>query len=303
MPPTMPDRHPPASDSATRVAPSEQQPTPIHPQDLPALFAVRPANAHKGTCGTVAIVGGGPGMVGATLLAGRAALKTGAGKVLIGFAQADCPIPCDPLQPELMLRDAAALFATALPVDAWVAGCGLGTDAHALRTLEVLFKQRGNTPLVLDADGLNLLASGKLPPWGNGPVILTPHPAEAARLLQCTTREIQANRQQAGRALAQRHRAWVVLKGAGTLVCRPDGQCWINRTGNPGLATAGTGDVLAGMMGSLIAQGIALEQAVPGAVWLHGAAADALVAAGIGPVGLTAGELADAVRQLRNHHV
>jgi len=277
-------------------------PAPILRQNLPALFAPRPADAHKGTCGTVAVVGGGAGMAGAVLLAARAALKTGAGKVLAGFAQASCPLACDPLQPELMLRDAASLFQAGLPVDAWVAGCGLGTDAQARATLDALFAQRGDAPLVLDADGLNLLAGGALPAWGTGPVILTPHPAEAARLLGTDTRAVQADRPAAARALASRHGAWVVLKGAGTLVCRPDGLCLRNITGNAGLATAGTGDVLAGMLGSLVAQGIALDQAVPGAVWLHGAAADALVAARIGPIGLTAGELADAARQLRNGH-
>ena len=283
---------------AARPAP----PAPIRRQDLPALFAARPADAHKGTFGTVAVVGGGAGMAGAVLLAGRAALKAGAGKVLVGFAQAACPLACDPLQPELMLRDAASLYQAALPVDAWVAGCGLGTGADAVAALNALFARRGQAPLVLDADGLNLLAGGVLAPWGPGPVVLTPHPAEAARLLGATTGNVQADRPGAARALADRYAAWVVLKGAGTIVCRPDGRCRQNTTGNPGLATAGTGDVLAGILGSLLAQGIDPDQAVPGAVWLHGAAADALVAAGVGPIGLTAGELADAVRQLRNGH-
>jgi len=277
-------------------------PAPIRRQDLPALFAPRAADAHKGTFGTVAVVGGGAGMAGAVLLAGRAALKAGAGKVLVGFAQPASPMACDPLQPELMLRDAAGLLQAGLPVDAWVAGCGLGTGADAAAALDALFAGRGATPLVLDADGLNLLAGGGRAPWGPGPVVLTPHPAEAARLLGAATADIQVDRPAAARALATRHAAWVVLKGAGTVVCRPDGQCRLNTTGNPGLATAGTGDVLAGILGSLIAQGIALDQAVPGAVWLHGAAADALAAAGVGPIGLTAGELADAVRQLRNGH-
>lgn len=287
--------------TASPVLPRNDQAATISPAQLPALFATRPADAHKGTFGTVAIIGGGPGMTGAALLAGRAALKIGAGKVFIGFAQKDCPIPCDLLQPELMLRDAEGLLRRTTP-DVWIAGCGLGTNELASGILDTLFELRGDTPVVLDADGLNLLARGGLPSWGPGPVILTPHPAEAARLLHCPTRDIQANRLQAVRTLAQRYQAWVVLKGAGTLVSRPDGRCWINATGNPGLATAGTGDVLAGMMGSLIAQAIELDQAVPGAVWLHGAAADALVSDGIGPIGLTAGELADAARRLRNHH-
>lgn len=268
---------------------------------LPALFAPRGQDTHKGSFGTVGVVGGGPGMTGAALLAARAALKTGAGKVLVGFAQDAAPLACDPLQPELMLRDARSLLEQDWGVTAWVAGCGIGTDALAANALSELFVLRRGSPLVLDADGLNLLARGDIQPnWGEGAVVLTPHPAEAGRLLGMDTAEVQADRPAAARKLAQRYRAWIVLKGAGTVVCSPDGDLRVNTSGNPGLATAGTGDVLAGMLGSLIAQKLPLEQAVAGAVWLHGAAADALVAQGVGPNGLTAGELADAARALRN---
>lgn len=302
MPPDMSDLRSDAPLMSSLPSAPEGGPLTIAREQLTALFAPRPTHAHKGTFGTVGIIGGGPGMVGAPLLAGRAALKTGAGKVVIGFAQTDCPIACDIVQPEVMVRTAASLLQSSVHIDTWVVGCGLGVDRQALNTLQRLFSTRGSTPLVLDADGLNLLATTRLSDWGPGPVILTPHPAEAARLLGCTTREIQANRQHAVQALARRYEAWVVLKGAETLVCGPAGHCWLNKTGNAGLATAGTGDVLAGLIGSLVAQSFALEVAVLGAVWLHGAAADALVAAGVGPIGLTAGELADAVRQLRNHH-
>lgn len=273
----------------------------IRRDDLPALFAPRGQDTHKGSFGTVGVVGGGRGMEGAALLAARAALKIGAGKVLVGFAQDVAPLPCDPLQPELMLRDARSLLDTDWGVTAWVAGCGIGDGTTAANALSELFVLRHDAPLVLDADGLNLLAAGGvLPNWGDGPVVLTPHPAEAARLLATTTPDIQADRPGAAQALARRYGAWVVLKGAGTVVCAPDGAWRRNTSGNPGLATAGTGDVLAGMLGSLIAQRLPLDQAVAGAVWLHGAAADALVAQGIGPIGLTAGELADAARRLRN---
>jgi len=268
---------------------------------LPALFARRGPDTHKGSFGTVGVVGGGPGMTGAALLAARAALKIGAGKVLVGFAQEAAPLACDPLQPELMLRDARSLLEEDWGVTAWVAGCGIGTGALAANTLSELFVLRREAPLVLDADGLNLLAGGDIQPnWGAGPVVLTPHPAEAGRLLGIATAEVQADRPGAAWQLARRYRAWVVLKGAGTVVCAPDGLLRVNTSGNPGLATAGTGDVLAGMLGSLIAQKLPLDQAVAGAVWLHGAAADALVAQGVGPIGLTAGELADAARGLRN---
>lgn len=273
----------------------------IRRDDLPALFAARAADSHKGSFGTVGVVGGGRGMEGAVLLAARAALKTGAGKVLAGFAQDTAPLPCDPLQPELMLRDARALLETDWGVTAWVAGCGIGTGAAAANILTELFVLRRGAALVLDADGLNLLAHRAIQPnWDDGPVVLTPHPAEAGRLLGVETARIQADRPGAAQALARRFGAWVVLKGAGTLVCDPGGRWRRNASGNPGLATAGTGDVLAGMLGALLAQRLPLEQAVAGAVWLHGAAADALVARGIGPIGLTAGELADAARALRN---
>lgn len=268
---------------------------------LPALFAPRGRDTHKGSFGTVGVVGGGPGMTGAALLAARAALKTGAGKVLVGFAQDAAPLACDPLQPELMLRNARSLLEEDWGVTAWVAGCGIGTGALAANALSELFVLRRAAPLVLDADGLNLLARGDIQPnWGEGTVVLTPHPAEAGRLLGVDTAEVQADRPAAARKLALRYRAWIVLKGAGTVVSSPDGDLRVNTSGNPGLATAGTGDVLAGMLGSLIAQKLPLDQAVAGAVWLHGAAADALVAQGVGPIGLTAGELADAARALRN---
>lgn len=273
----------------------------IRRDGLPALFAPRGQNTHKGSFGTVGVVGGGRGMEGAALLAARAALKTGAGKVLVGFAQAVTPLVCDPRQPELILRDARALLEADWGVTAWVAGCGIGADAAAANALSELFARRHGAPLVLDADGLNLLANGGIQPnWDDGPIILTPHPAEAGRLLGIDTTQIQADRPGAAQALARRHGAWVVLKGSGTVVCRPDGTWRRNTSGNPGLATAGTGDVLAGMLGSLIAQRLPLDQAVAGAVWLHGAAADALAAQGIGPIGLTAGELADTARRLRN---
>ncbi|CAB3852227.1 NAD(P)H-hydrate dehydratase [Achromobacter piechaudii] len=274
---------------------------PIDRASLPALFAPREPDTHKGSFGTVGVVGGGPGMTGAALLAARAALKTGAGKVLVGFAQESSPMACDPQQPELMLRDARSLLDTDWGVSAWVAGCGIGTGALAANALSELFVLRKQTPLVLDADGLNLLSTGDIQAnWGPGPVVLTPHPAEAARLLGVSAAQVQADRPDAAWRLAQRFQCWVVLKGAGTVVCHPASGLRINTSGNPGLATAGTGDVLAGMLGSLLAQKLPLEQVVPGAVWLHGAAADALVARGIGPIGLTASELADAARALRN---
>jgi len=275
--------------------------SPITAQQFPLVFATRDPQGHKGSFGSVGILGGSAGMTGAVILAGRAALKSGVGKTFLAITQASVPVAYDNLNPELMLHEASALIEQAQTMDAWVAGCGLGSHPAALALLRQLLSARAARPLVLDADALNALARADLAPsWGPGVVVLTPHPTEAARLLQTDTHTIQLDRPTAALTLARRYDAWIVLKGAGTIVCAPEGQWQINPTGNVGLATGGTGDVLSGLLGSLLAQGIPAEQAVPGAVWLHGAAADALVAQGRGPIGLTAGELPDAIRDLRN---
>lgn len=270
-------------------------------EQVSALFNPRDPQSHKGSFGCAAILGGAPGMTGAAILAARAALKTGAGKVMVGIAQTPLPVPYDASNPELMLHEADDLLEIAHTMDAWVAGCGLGLSEQALSWLRRLFIRRQNVPLVLDADGLNAIASGEVSPtWGRGEIVLTPHPAEAARLLDLDTKQVQADRTGAAIALASRFKAWIVLKGAGTVICAPDLSWQLNTTGNVGLATAGSGDVLSGMMVSLLAQGFPMQTAVPAAVWLHGAAADYLVKQGIGPIGLTAGELAEAARKIRN---
>ena len=266
-----------------------------------AIFASRDPKGHKGTFGSAAILGGSSGMAGAAILAGRAALKTGAGKVLLGMTQQSNPIAYDSQYPELMIHEANSLLLRANEFDAWGAGCGLGQSAFAIQCLRQLLLKRQGTPLVLDADGLNAISSGDASPtWGRGEVILTPHPTEAGRLLGVSTDAVQASRETSALAIAKKYRAWVVLKGAETIVCAPDLSWQINPTGNVGLATAGSGDVLTGILVSLLAQGFKPEVAVTAGVWLHGAAADRLVDQGLGPIGLTAGELADAVRAIRN---
>ena len=275
--------------------------SPITESQFPLVFAIRNAEAHKGSFGSVGILGGSSGMTGAVILAGRAALKSGVGKTYLALTQTPLPVAYDSINPELMLHDAVTLIEQAATLDAWVAGCGLGHAPVALSLLQRLLALRSARPLVLDADALNALARGDISEaWGPGLVVLTPHPTEAARLLKTDTLNIQADRPKAAQALANQYHAWVVLKGAGTIVCAPDGHWQVNTTGNVGLATGGTGDVLSGLLGSLLAQGIPADQAIPAAVWLHGAAADTLVAQGFGPIGLTAGELPDAIRNLRN---
>jgi hydroxyethylthiazole kinase-like uncharacterized protein yjeF len=275
---------------------------PVDIQQVSALFNRRDPHGNKGSFGCAAILGGARGMTGSVILAGRAALKTGAGKVMVGIAQTPMPVAYDSNTPELMLHEAEDLLETAHNMEAWAAGCGLGQSEYALNLLRQLFIKRKEIPFVLDADGLNAIASGEISStWGKGEIVLTPHPTEAARLLQTETKKIQEDRSAAAMALAKKYKAWVVLKGAGTIICAPDLSWQMNVTGNVGLATAGSGDVLSGMLVSLLAQGLPMSQAVPAGVWLHGAAADRLVKQGVGPIGLTAGELADAARSIRNY--
>ncbi|MBS1231031.1 MAG: NAD(P)H-hydrate dehydratase, partial [Proteobacteria bacterium] len=157
------------------------------------------------------------------------------------------------------------------------------------------------------ADALNLLAGeGELQvalAARDAPTLLTPHPAEAARLLDCQVAAVEADRLAAASELASHYRAWVALKGCGTIVAAPDGSRFINTTGNPGLATAGSGDVLSGIVTALLAQGWPPQAALLAGVHLHGAAADALVAQGCGPLGLTAGELIDSARACLNQWI
>ena len=256
----------------------------------------RPRNSHKGSYGSLAVIGGAAGMTGAALLAGRAGLKLGAGRVFVGLLQ---PLAVDPLQPELMLRtpDDALVQATAV-----VIGPGLGASDAAVEILRRT--TTADFPLLLDADALNLLAAHPVlaarVARRAAPTVITPHPAEAARLLATTTEAVQADRVGAALQLAQRFKAHVALKGCGTVIAHPD-RCWrINTSGNPGLASAGTGDVLSGMAGALLAQGWPAAAALCSAVHLHGAAADALATAGAGPIGIAAGELIPVARTLLN---
>ena len=267
----------------------------------PALFAAslapRRQNSHKGQFGDLAVVGGARGMAGAAVLAARGALYAGAGRV---FAVTIDPVQAfDPAQPELMFRLAHDFD---LAGKVLVLGPGMGGAMEAMRALGHGIDSAA--PIVLDADGLNLVAASTelqaRMSHRQAETIVTPHPLEAARLLGRTAAEVQADRLGSARSLARRLGAVVVLKGSGSVIARPDGEVAINPTGNPGLATGGSGDVLAGVCGALLAQGWPAWEAAIGAVWMHGAAADRLVEGGVGPVGMTAGELPAAVRAVLN---
>ena len=266
---------------------------------LPEALRRRRKNVHKGIFGTVAIIGGAPGMIGAPLLAGRAALRVGAGRVRVGFAARSHPsVDFDAL--ELMVGTARAALGSG--ADVVVMGPGLGT---ATRIVDLLGQALAlPTPLVLDADALNLIAKDRrlrdaLRERAN-PTLLTPHPAEAGRLLGVDTKKIQADRLGACLEMARTLNAHVVLKGAGSVLAAPDGRWDINASGNPGLSAAGSGDVLAGFAGAMLAQHLEPHAALRYAVCLHGAAADLLVDQGHGPLGILASELANAARGLLN---
>lgn len=268
-------------------------------QRFPRLVRPRAADSHKGSYGTVAVIGGSEGMSGAGVLAAAAALKGGAGKVWLGFAQERLPLPYLPAHPEIMLATAAALLQRQ-DVGVYAVGCGLGQDGagHGLLRAAVNKAAERSIPLLLDADALNLLAVAPQTLPVN--TVLTPHPLEAARLLGCSTAEVQQNRRRAAMVLAERYGCHIVLKGHASLIANPQGRIEENESGNPGLATAGSGDVLSGLIAALLAQGLSLYEAAAAGVWLHGAAAELLAAQGCGPIGLTAGELPDAVRAVRN---
>ena len=260
----------------------------------------RPHNFHKGMAGSVGVIGGASGMVGAAVLAGRAALKLGAGKVFLGLLT-DQPPHLDYSQPELMLRAPRELLEAGM-ISAFAAGPGLGTVKSAEQLLREVLD--AGVPLVLDADALNLVAASKTLqarlPKRSAPCVLTPHPAEAARLLGCATTQVQSDRLTAALELAQRYHAVAVLKGNGSIIASADGTWLINASGNAGMASAGMGDVLTGMIAALLAQGADARAAAAAAVWLHGAAADALAREGDGPLGISASEVIDAARVLLN---
>lgn len=272
-------------------------------QHYPSLCQPRPENSHKGTFGTVAIVGGSKGMVGASVLAATSAMYTGCGKVLVGLNHVHNPPAVFHNRPEIMVDYAVDMVTNYHHiVDTWVVGCGLSKNETAVQILKALWNS-SITQLVLDADALPILAehSELFPPQHKRTdLVITPHPGEAAKLLNVSIERIEQNRDWAARELASRYRAWVILKGHDTLISSARGFLLTNPSGNAGLATAGSGDVLAGIVGSLLAQGIEAEEAVPAAVWLHGVAAEVLVQMQIGPIGMLAGELAEAVRWVRN---
>lgn len=255
--------------------------SPPLPPDAELSFGGPPAAArrhaqHKGSFGDVLVLAGAPGMAGAGLLCARAALAAGAGRVHLGMLDPTSP-GIDIAMPELMLRSHEACRAMDWHALTLACGCGGG---EAIRTwLPRALDEAGR--LVLDADALNamaadpaLLAGVQARSSRGAPTVMTPHPLEAARLLGCSAAQVQADRLAAATALSERTGATVVLKGSGTIVTTPQHPPAINASGNAALATAGTGDVLAGWLAGLWAQGGAARDCALAAVASHGHAAD-----------------------------
>lgn len=269
---------------------------------FPDVFTPRQAESHKGTYGTLAVVGGASGMSGAVVLASTAAIYQGSGKVWVGFNQTALPFAVIPERPEIMLATAEDLLKRK-DISAWAVGCGMGLDETANQILNTVLTQNQDA-LLLDADALTLLARShpetREAAQKRGNLVLTPHPAEAARLLGTSTQAIQQDRMSAVQTISATFQAVTVLKGHHTLVAAPDGTVYTNSSGNAGLATAGSGDVLSGIIGSLLAQGIPPFQAACAGVWLHGAAADVIKHSTGVETGMLAGEIAPAARWLRN---
>ena len=247
----------------------------------------RPHASHKGSFGDVAVVGGAPGMTGAALLAASAALHAGAGRVFVGLLDGGS-LSVDPQQPELMFRAVQSLDFSTMAV---VCGCG-GGDVISAYLPAIL---SASARVVMDADALNALANNTplqvlltARCQRHADTVLTPHPLEAARLLGVTAAQVQQDRLAAAQALASRFACTVVLKGSGTIIAAPGQTPVINPTGDARLATAGTGDVLAGMVGAHLAGGLDAFDAACQAVYRHGMGADRWPA---GPT-LVAGALA-----------
>jgi NAD(P)H-hydrate epimerase len=282
--------------------------------DISRLLPTRPRTAHKGTFGHVGIIAGSAGKTGAAAMAAMAALRIGAGLVTVATPRS----LSDVLEAKLLEAmvfpvpetDARTLSKQALePLLVFAAdktalaiGPGIGQHPETQALVHNLLVE-AKRPMVLDADGINAVAGhADMLGRASGPLILTPHPGEMARLLGTTSAAIQRDRLGAASRLAHERNVCVVLKGAGTIVAAPDGRLAINSTGNPGMATAGTGDVLTGIIAGLLAQGLPVWEAACAGVFLHGLAGD-LAAAEQGEAGLIAGDVIRAIPRAMRHVV
>ncbi|MBR2406226.1 MAG: NAD(P)H-hydrate dehydratase [Clostridia bacterium] len=250
-------------------------------QEIRSYFPPREAESHKGCYGHVLSVCGSYGMAGAAVLAARAALRCGVGLLTAAMPESVYPIitaavpeaVCAPYA-EGGARAAAQLLPRLQKATAVLIGCGLSQSREAAELTAALLNE-ADCPVVLDADGINAAAKHiDITGARRAPLIVTPHPLEMARLLHRSVEEVQRDRTATATEAARRFQAVVVLKGHGTVVASPEGEVYVNRTGNPGMAVGGSGDVLAGMIAALAAQGLPPFAAARCGVLLHGLAGD-----------------------------
>lgn len=261
--------------------------------DVQKMLPRREPTAHKGTNGHLLVIGGAPGMYGAPALAALGALRTGSGLVTVAVDDLARFVDKPRETMAVELEDALQRLDDYRAV---VVGPGLGAES-GLEVMKAVVAS-ANRPLVIDADGLNALAQNmELMKEIRVPAVLTPHPGEMARLTGLETRAIQKDRLNVARSYAEKWQKIVVLKGARTVIALPDGRIYLNLTGNSGMATAGMGDVLAGMIGSLMAQGLPAETAAVLGPYLHGLAGD-LAAGQRGPVGIVAGDVISGIPEV-----
>ncbi len=296
------------------------EPDKITEEDVQKLITRRPESMHKGQCGHVLIIAGGNGMPGAAVLAARAALRAGSGLVYVCTPRANFPI-VQTLVPEAITvewDEACAVMdggrgrsASAIAYDAIAFGPGMGTSAGARRRMKTVLLS-AQAPLVLDADGLNLLSADEdlrnIAAAYAGEIVMTPHPGEARRMLE--TREgatAPSDRREMAFDLVRDYGRIVVLKGSGTLVARyapgPEGEAvelCMNPTGNPGMATAGSGDVLTGVITSFLGQGMDPREAACAGVYVHGLAGD-IAREDKGERGLIATDIAESLPYALRH--
>lgn len=276
---------------------AQQLPADVERIDLAPLLArmpERPADAHKGRFGHVMVVGGDLGYGGAAILAAEAALRCGAGLVSVATRPEHVPAVIA-RRPELMavgVDSGQALEPLLERASVFVVGPGLGRSAWSEQVLKQVCdaSAAADVPLLMDADALNILAESRVVSGSRDNWLLTPHPGEAARLLDCSIAEVEADRFAAVAQLQQRYGGTVLLKGAGTLVCCGKGVTSLANVGNPGMASAGMGDVLSGVIASLVAQGMSPGESMRLGVCLHGAAGD-LAASDWGQRGMAASDL------------
>ncbi|NMA55250.1 MAG: NAD(P)H-hydrate dehydratase [Firmicutes bacterium] len=275
----------------------------IESHDVAALLPPWPQTAHKGNRGRVFVAAGSTGLTGAACLTSRAALRSGAGLVTLGVPESlhnlmeikltevmTSPLP-DAGSGILGRSASEAILEHANSADSLAIGPGLGQGeglAHIMATIV----QKSTVPTVIDADGLNALPVGaEILADKRAPLVLTPHPGELARLAGITVAAVQARRLPLARELAQKWGVVLVLKGARTIVATPKGSCYINPTGGPALATAGSGDVLTGMVAAFLARGLTAIEAALAGTYVHGLAGDLAAKRSGSELGIVAGDL------------